>query len=172
VKLIAVLTALLLIVATSACVTTTKTGEIHVETDTASSQTAQNATEPAINVTVSSLGETDTLTLNGVPTSPPPGYKFVEYATYFQNINVTKIDMGNPYYFKLLDTRGKLYTFDPLTFGVKQTVKGKTLGGLSVKVNTRPGDTHSGIIVFQIPRTTEPKMLIYNDSTNKIAIKL
>jgi hypothetical protein len=172
VKLIAVLIALLLIVATSACLTTTKMGDIHVETDTTSSQTAQNATEPAINVTVSSLGEADTLTLNGVPTSPPSGYKFVEYATYFQNINATKMDMGNPYYFKLLDTRGKIYTFDPLTFSVKQTVKGKTLGGLSVKTNTRPGDTHSGIIFFKIPVTTEPKLLIYNDSTNRIAINL
>jgi hypothetical protein len=80
--------------------------------------------------------------------------------------------MGNPYYFKLLDARGKLYSFDPLTFSVKQTVKGKTLGGLAVKTDTKPGDTNSGIIVFQIPESTAPKMLIYNDSTNRIAINL
>jgi hypothetical protein len=172
VKLIAVLTALLLVVATSACVTTTKTGEIPIETNTTSSQNAQNATQSALNVTVVSLGETSTLSLNGVPTSPTSGYKFVEYATYFQNINGTKMDIGNPYYFKLINTKGKFYTFDPVTFSVKQTVQGKTLGGLTVKTNTKPGDTNSGIIVFQIPESTKPKILNYNDGINTINLNL
>ena len=91
-----------------------------------------------------------------------------------------KISMGQrwiwgiAYHFQVARRdRATVYAFDPVTFSVKQTVQGKTLGGLAVKTGTKPGDTNSGIIVFQIPETDSAKdVLIYNDGTSRIALNL
>jgi Domain of unknown function (DUF4352) len=146
---------------------------------------------PSVSVNVISLGESSTLPSKfGPPTytydptlgmyvNPNPtasaqsGYKYVTYALYFENINAQNLQMGNPLFITLHDTKGNVYKHDPWTYIIAEQQVGKdTVGWLDSQMHTQPGDTLSGLIVFQIPQSATPKSLTYDDHTNKITINL
>jgi hypothetical protein len=170
---IAVIVVLVLVIAISGCDGNNRnTGQTQVASYTPTS--SQNA--PTVSVTATSLGSSNSLSSNyGTATTPASGYKFVKYALYFQNINAkgTDANMGNPYSLRLRDTEGNIYSSDSYTFSLgAQQVNGVTLKGLSVELNTQPGDKYGGMVVFQIPASATPKTLTYDDFTNKITINL
>jgi len=167
---VAAIAVLSIVVAISARATTTR-NEVQTQ---ASSHTATSIVgQPTVSVAATYLGSASSFTTSyDIPTAAAPGNKFVTYAIYCQNINAKDILMGHPSFLKLRDTEGNIYSYDLSTFNVKQQVSGKTLGGLIAQTNTQPGDTNSGIIVFQIPQSATPKSLTYDDWTNRITITL
>jgi hypothetical protein len=53
-----------------------------------------------------------------------------------------------------------------------EQVGGQTLKGLTPQSGTQPGEKVSGIIVFEMPQSAQPKNLTYYDYTNRIVIEL
>ena len=53
-----------------------------------------------------------------------------------------------------------------------EQVGGQTLKGLTPQSGTQPGEKVSGIIIFEIPQSAQPKNLTYYDYTNRIVIEL
>lgn len=167
---VASIAVILIVVAISACVTTTRN---EVQTQTTSYTATSIVGQPTVSVTATYLSSTSSLTTYyDIPIAAAPGNKFVTYAIYCQNINAKDMLMGHPSFLTLHDTEGNIYSYDLSTYNVKQQVSGRTLGGLTAQTNTQPGDTKSGIIVFQIPQSATPKSLMYDDWTNSITITL
>jgi hypothetical protein len=168
-KPIVVITVLLLAVAVSAC-----DGNRNQQATTAASYTpTSTVSQTTVSVSATSLGSTSSLTDSyGVTKTPATGYKFVKYAVYFQNINAKGIQMGNAGFFKLRDTEGNLYSYDPSMFTLEQQVNGVTLRGVMPQMNTQIGDKYSGLIVFQVPQSATLKSLTYDDYANSITINL
>ncbi|MGZ8889670.1 MAG: DUF4352 domain-containing protein [Halobacteriota archaeon] len=154
--------------ARSAANTTTSIGETN-----ASQAITSN---PTVNVTATSLGEATGIksTYGSVQTTPLPGSKFVKFAMYFQNINASNYtSLGNPLYVTLRDKQGTLYSYDSSQYTMQpEQVGGQTLKGLTPQSGTQPGEKVSGIIVFEIPQSAQPKNLTYYDYTNRIVIEL
>jgi hypothetical protein len=146
---------------------TTSLGETN-----ASQATTSN---PTVNVTATSLGEATVIksTYGSVQTTPLPGTKFVKFAIYFRNINAPNTSMGNPSEVTLRDKQGNLYSYDSSQFTMQpEQVAGQTLKGLQYQPGTQPGEKVSGIIIFEIPQSAQPKNLTYYDYTNRIVVDI
>lgn len=119
-----------------------------------------------ISVAATSLGSSNSLIGEfNLTENATPGNKFVTYAVYCENINAKDRQMGNPYWLKLCDTDGYVYSHDLNTGSAQQQVGGTMLKGLDGEMNTQPGDNYAGVIVFQIPTNATPKSLTYDDSS-------
>jgi hypothetical protein len=98
----------------------------------------------------------------GIP-SPSAGNKYVVYYATVKNVNAPSSGI-NVLSFKLVDTAGKSYNVDYATSLSAGAFKGAS--------NWKPGDSVSGIIAFLIPKSAQPKSIIYNDFVLNTTIAL
>ena len=144
----------LVLVATMGCTTNTTTQN----SSGGGSGTANVA------VKINSLTNATSIGSGYLVSTPKAGYKYMVFDVTVTNLNKKAGDIGNQNYFKLSTKEGTAYEY---TFS-------SYLGNNALKSvsNTNPGEKTSGQIAFEVPQSTIPTKLTYNDFSNEVVTNL
>lgn len=96
--------------------------------------------------------------------TPKTGYKYVAFNATVNNVNAKSRWIGTSYW-QLRDTSGNVYTVATPTYASDNPKEFKS-------VDSQPGDTMNGIIIFEVPQSATLKSLTYDDGSAKITLNI
>jgi len=94
--------------------------------------------------------------------APPPGYEYIKYY-----VTVTNLDQGGaigPLFFTLFDSANGSYPMSYVTFTAANQLK--------TIPSPNPGDSVSGVVIFEIKQGATPQKLVYNHYSYNVTVTL
>ena len=152
-KLPLLLIGALILVSTTGCVTNTTT----------KNESGGGSGNAGVDVIVNSKQVSDQLGSGYLAETPKAGYHYLIFNVTVKNLNEKDWTIGDPYDFKLTTTDGSVYQSTSASLGTY---------ALESVSHTSPGEKVTGQIAFEIPDSTQPMRLQYDDYTNSVVVNI